>query len=137
MATDTSIRRTGSKMRVTVGGVNIAEGTDCVVKITPNILKSRAWSDEGTVTQPDGYEWEVTAKKFARTANLGDFLGLPGANITAGAPARLVVYNLQGVTETRVFEGDMWAGEAIMNLPMGGYVEENVTFVGTGDVVYA
>lgn len=137
MAQSNTPRIKGDKLTLSIGGVNVAEGSNAEVYVNPTILESKAWGDNWKVKQSAGGEWEIRCDRMMRSTNIGTFLtyAVGEAENTTNAVYRAVLYVTYGATTTRVFEGDVIIGPATFKLPEG-LAEENVTLIGTGEPVY-
>lgn len=125
-------RLTGKYAVFMIGGVQVANAEECTVSVTYEMLESRAYGDAAKVKQPDIMEFEVTCRKFCRTADLGTFLGRGYPSYVSNAPIRIVIYQAAG---KKVFEGDVFVSSEVYNQPTG-LITEEITFQGTGLPVF-
>jgi len=68
MAQSNTPRIKGDKLTLSIGGVNVAEGTNAEVYVNPTILESKAWGDNWKVKQSAGGEWEIRCDRMMRSA---------------------------------------------------------------------
>ena len=125
-------RSTGKFAQIMIGGVTFANAHETVIRERVETLSSRAYGDAAPVKQSDFVEYEITMRKYCRTADLGGFLGLGLSTVLSGSLLRVVVYQAPGV---KIFEADCVPNETSLTMPTG-HVEEEITLEVSGSPIF-
>lgn len=122
---------TGKHAKITIGGVTILDAYEVTVEISNTFLEPRPFGQDWKKRIPDEADFSVSAKRYAIPASIGAVLSMAAITPSLGnlrTPATCVVYQEEGNTASRVFEGPIWVEKGTFSLP-AGLIDEDVSFV--------
>ena len=115
-----------------LGAVKIADAFDVTIRISTTFEASEAFGDEWELPEPMRGSWNGTARRFHTVVGGGFLSHAVSTPAAASVPLTIIVYQIEGVSASRVFEGVGWAEDAEGNLPRSGMMESGVTLRGYG-----
>ena len=130
------MRYTGKHCVFYLGGVKVADGYDATVKVGTKMMDGDAWGDEWELPEPDIGNWNATVKRY-HTSGAATLLAKADDTPSAATPLRMILYAYEGVTASRIFEGDCWVEDAEGSFAKGALISESATIRGYGAPIYA
>lgn len=131
------MRLTGKKAAIYVNGIKVMDAYDCTVRMGTSTVTGNAYGEDWDHNVAMKSNWTFTAKKYASVQNgQGHFTATHLSNINIDGIVRVLLYQDERSTATRVFEGWGIITESDFTPPVGGLVEETLSITGTQNPVF-